>query len=210
MNSCASTLFEAWAPPFRMFIIGTGRMCAIGPPRYRYSGSPLSEAAARATARDTASMAFAPSLLLLGVPSASSISLSIAIWSSAGMPSSRGPITSLTLRTASRTPFPRYRFASPSRSSAASCSPVEAPLGTAARPVAPLASVISASTVGLPRLSRISRACTSMMVDIESRIAGRWSPRTRGQAIPGPRPGQRAFISSIAARHRALRASRSS
>jgi hypothetical protein len=35
MNSCASTLFDAWAPPFRMFIIGTGRMCAIGPPRYR-------------------------------------------------------------------------------------------------------------------------------------------------------------------------------
>ena len=33
MNSCASTLFEAWAPPFRMFIIGTGITRAIGPPR---------------------------------------------------------------------------------------------------------------------------------------------------------------------------------
>jgi hypothetical protein len=33
MNSWASTLLEAWAPPFRMFIIGTGRTRAIGPPR---------------------------------------------------------------------------------------------------------------------------------------------------------------------------------
>ena len=33
MNSCASTLFDAWAPPFRMFIIGTGSTRAIGPPR---------------------------------------------------------------------------------------------------------------------------------------------------------------------------------
>src|ERR1041384_6838823 len=80
------------------------------------------------------------------------------------MPSSRGPSTSFTLRTASTTPFPTYRRASPSRSSTASCSPVEAPLGTAARPAAPLDSVTSASMVGLPRLSRISRACTAMIV----------------------------------------------
>src|SRR5438093_3217107 len=80
------------------------------------------------------------------------------------MPSSRGPIASLTCFTASRTPLPPKRFWSPSRSSTASCSPVDAPLGTAARPAAPLASVTSASMVGLPRLSRISRACTEMMV----------------------------------------------
>ena len=69
-----------------------------------------------------------------GCRPASSISASIAIWSSAAIPSSRGPITSFTLRTASSTPLPPYRRASPSRSSTASCSPVEAPLGTAARP----------------------------------------------------------------------------
>ena len=40
---------------------------------------------------------------------------------------------------------------SPSRSRSASREPVEAPLGTAARPVAPLSSTTSASTVGLPR-----------------------------------------------------------
>ena len=42
----------------------------------------------------------------------------------------------------------------------ASNSPVEAPDGTAARPVAPELSATSTSTVGLPRLSRIWRAWT--------------------------------------------------
>src|SRR2546422_2773636 len=80
------------------------------------------------------------------------------------MPSRRGAMTSLTFFTASSTPFPPKRFGSPSRSSTASCSPVEAPLGTAARPAAPLDNVTSASIVGLPRLSRISRARTEMIV----------------------------------------------
>src|SRR5882672_457879 len=80
------------------------------------------------------------------------------------MPSSRGPMTSFTFFTASSTPLPPNRFGSPSRSSTASCSPVEAPLGTAARPAAPLERVTSASMVGLPRLSRISRARTEMIV----------------------------------------------
>src|SRR5450432_1021764 len=47
-----------------------------------------------------------------------------------------------------------------SLSSTASCMPVEAPEGTAARPTAPLSSSTSTSTVGLPRESRISRART--------------------------------------------------
>jgi hypothetical protein len=53
---------------------------------------------------------------------------------------------------------------SPSRSSTASCAPVLAPLGTAARPTMPLSRITSASTVGLPRLSRISRAFRARMV----------------------------------------------
>src|SRR2546430_6594631 len=73
-------------------------------------------------------------------------------------------MTSLTFFTASSTPLPPNRFWSPSRSSTASCSPVEAPLGTAARPAAPLERVTSASMAGLPRLSRISRARTEMIV----------------------------------------------
>src|SRR5204863_1888334 len=47
--------------------------------------------------------------------------------------------------------------------------PVDAPLGTAAVPLAPLASVTSVSTVGLPRESRISRACIAMTVLILER-----------------------------------------
>src|SRR4051794_35071385 len=45
----------------------------------------------------------------------------------------------------------------------ASFEPVEAPDGTAARPDTPDSSTTSASMVGLPRESRISRAMTSTM-----------------------------------------------
>src|SRR5258708_27955747 len=54
------------------------------------------------------------------------------------------------------THLPRYRDLSPSRNSTASCSPVDAPDGTAARPMLPSARNTSASTVGLPRESKIS------------------------------------------------------
>src|SRR5438093_7358758 len=54
---------------------------------------------------------------------------------------------------------------SASRSSSASRSPVEAPDGTAARPNAPPSSVTSTSTVGLPRESRISRACMRVILN---------------------------------------------
>src|SRR5689334_12900744 len=104
------------------------------------------------------------------------------------MPSRRGPMTSFTFFTASSTPLPPNRLGSPSRSSTASCSPVEAPLGTAARPAAPLDRVTSASMVGLPRLSRISRACTEMIVLMMARtlavggvrVNARFEPNHRG------------------------------
>ena len=60
-----------------MFIIGTGRMWAFGPPRYRNSGSPALSAAPFATASETPRMAFAPSRDLSGVPSRSSNAWSI-------------------------------------------------------------------------------------------------------------------------------------
>src|SRR2546430_12079547 len=65
---------------------------------------------------------------------------------------------SLTLCTAFLTPFPRYLFLSPSRSSNASCSPVDAPEGTIARPRIPVSSTQSTSTVGFPRESKTSLA----------------------------------------------------
>ena len=70
MNSCVSTVLVACAPPFRMFIIGTGRRLPFTPPRKRYSGISSEAAAAQQAAMDTARMAFAPRLDLSLVPSA--------------------------------------------------------------------------------------------------------------------------------------------
>src|ERR1700730_10633382 len=76
-------------------------------------------------------------------------------------------ISVLALVTALSTPLPRYLDLSPSRSSRASCSPVEAPEGTAARPSAPPSRITSASTVGLPRESMTWRAWTlTILVDM--------------------------------------------
>ncbi|SKW43028.1 Uncharacterised protein [Mycobacteroides abscessus subsp. abscessus] len=69
------------------------------------------------------------------------------------------------------TPLPPYR-ASPSRSSTASCSPVEAPEGTAARANVPSVKATSTSTVGLPRESRISRAPTCSRIGTVSPLGG--------------------------------------
>ena len=73
-----------------------------------------------------------------------------------------GAMISLTFSTAFSTPFPK-NSAPPSRSSTASCSPVDAPEGTAARPMAPLSVNTSTSTVGLPRESKI---CLASMNEI--------------------------------------------
>src|ERR1700676_1874068 len=76
-------------------------------------------------------------------------------------------ISLLALATALSTPLPRYFDLSPSRSSRASCSPVDAPEGTAARPSAPPSRITSASTVGFPRESMICLPCTrAIFVDM--------------------------------------------
>jgi hypothetical protein len=56
-----------------------------------------------------------------------------------------------------RQPMPRYRLGSPSRSSQASAEPVDAPEGTEADAEIPPSRTQVARTVGLPRLSKISR-----------------------------------------------------
>ena len=58
--------------------MGTGKVCALTPPTYRYKGWPAQSAAACATAKETPKMAFAPIFPLLAVPSKS-----IMIWSMA-------------------------------------------------------------------------------------------------------------------------------
>src|SRR5258706_596671 len=109
---------------------------------------------------ETARMALAPRRDLVGVPSREIILWSTARWSAASSPAMDLAISLLALATALRTPLPRYFDLSPSRSSSASCSPVEAPEGTAARPSAPPSRTTSASTVGLPRESMTWRART--------------------------------------------------
>ena len=52
-----------------MLNIGTGKIVALAPPRYLYSGSLREFAAALATAIDTPKAAFAPILLKFSVPS---------------------------------------------------------------------------------------------------------------------------------------------
>src|SRR5205807_9369014 len=99
-----------------------------------------------------------PRLLLFRLPSSSINFLSIPTWSRAFSPLITAAMAPLTLPVALRTPFPPYLALSPSRNSHASCSPVLAPLGTAARPIAPPSRCTSTSMVGLPRESRISRA----------------------------------------------------
>ncbi len=159
MNSWKSTLLSAWAPPLSTFIIGTGSTRASSPPRWRHSGWPASAAAAFAAASEMPRIALAPRRPLFGVPSASSIARSTASWSRASRPVTASASSPLALATACVTPLPP-QASPPSRSSTASNSPVEAPDGTAARPLAPEASVTSTSTVGFPRLSRICRAWT--------------------------------------------------
>src|SRR5881227_944632 len=78
----------------------------------------------------------------------------------------------LTFATACMTALPPYA-SPPSRSSTASCAPVDAPDGTAARPRAPLSSRTSTSSVGLPRESRIWRAWMDSIVGMRrGRLAG--------------------------------------
>ena len=80
--------------------------------------------------------------------------------SDASIPATVSLITVLIFSTAFETPLPRYLDLSPSRSSRASNSPVDAPLGAVPLATVPSTSVTSASTVGLPRESRISLPTT--------------------------------------------------
>src|SRR5262249_33918753 len=87
-----------------------------------------------------------------------------------------------------------YRAASPSRSSRASRSPVDAPEGTAARPNAPPSSVTSTSTVGLPRESRISRPWTWVIFNSLSSAAAAVGLCFQRQSLVAERSDERLVI----------------
>jgi hypothetical protein len=66
----------------------------------------------------------------------------------ASIPQSFEAMIELTFSTAYKTDFPKYIFASPSRSSQASSFPVEAPEGTAQEQIVPFSNLTVASIVG--------------------------------------------------------------
>jgi hypothetical protein len=190
MNSWRSIEFAACAPPLITFSIGTGSVAAASPPRWRYSGSPASAAAAFATASEAPRIAFAPSRPLFGVPSRSISVRSTPAWSPASIPATARS-TSMMFATAVATPLPP-QAEPPSRNSIASWTPVEAPEGTAARPKAPDSSCTSTSTVGFPRESRIWRPRTCAIAVIRSlpSQARSTGPARRAAASPTPRPAR--------------------
>ena len=94
---------------------------------------------------------------MFGDPSRSIIARSRPSWSAASRPRARSASSPFTFATACETPLPAHA-PPPSRSSTASCTPVDAPDGTIARPSAPDSRRTSTSTVGLPRESRTCRA----------------------------------------------------
>src|SRR5207245_6978833 len=121
-------------------------------------------------------------------------------WSNASFPNNSGAISLLILATAFETPFPIQRFLSPSRSSIASFSPVEAPDGTAARPRAPLSSVTSASIVGFPRESRICRPLISriaLMLPPQAAEKDQYSTRPAPARQDAPFPDFRSGLDKI-------------
>src|SRR5690348_15796225 len=117
---------------------------------------------------ETARIALAPRRDLFSVPSSSTSTRSMCVCSETSRPRIASQISVFTFSTAFCTPLPKKRCASPSRSSIASRVPVDAPEGTAARPIAPDSTSTSASTVGLPRESRISRAMTSTIAVMQA------------------------------------------
>ena len=98
------------------------------------------------------------SLDLFLVPSNSIIRLSISDCFVTSNPIRASEIIELIFLIAFLTPLPRYRFLSKSLNSIASCSPVEAPDGTAALPKCLDSVITSTSIVGFPLESRISLA----------------------------------------------------
>ena len=80
--------------------------------------------------------------------------------SEASSPARTSLITVFMFSTAFVTPFPQYLALSPSLSSSASNSPVDAPLGAVPLPTVPSARTTSASTVGFPLESSISLPIT--------------------------------------------------
>ena len=138
--------------------------------RWRQSGTPASAASARAQASETARIAFAPRRDL----SARAVERRGACRSTAPR-STSAPVTASAISPFTAATAPQDAAAAEARriavpASTASCRPVEAPEGTLATTTLPSASSSSASTVGRPRESRISRPRTAVMCSRAERL----------------------------------------
>src|SRR3989344_3531511 len=141
-----------------MYRYGTAceRVMSASVRRYSYSSSPCEAAAARAQAALIPRRAFPPNLVFCVVPSCMSSLPSIVRWSSTLRPMSAGASMSLMPAIARSIP------PSASRSSFASCEPVDAADGTENVPRAASACTVTWS-VGFPRESLISSASILVM-----------------------------------------------
>ena len=162
MNSWKSIGLSACAPPLMMFIIGTGRTRRRGAAEVaveRQARRPRRRPWRRRARRRGSRWRRAGPCWACRRARSARWSTRPGRWRRS--PTSASAISPLTASTALARPCRRSCVLSPSRSSTASCAPVEAPDGTAARPDRAVSSITSTSTVGLPRLSRISRPTMS-------------------------------------------------
>ena len=107
MNSWKSSSLGACTPPFSTLKCGTGRDGETpSGVSHCHSGTPAEAASARASAMDTPTRAFAPSLLLSGVPSRSIMAWSASASPDQDRPRSRPARSARTALTAPSTPLP--------------------------------------------------------------------------------------------------------
>lgn len=187
MNSWKSRLPAACTPPLTTSKCGTGRRGVVPATRARccHNSRPARAASARQRARETPTTASAPSRDLVPVPSSSISARSTSAAEAKPRPVRARAISPLTCPAAPSTPWPPYRERSPSRSSTASRAPVDAPGGTPARTRVPSPAVRVTASVGRPRESRISTACSRLI----RKVMG-FSLRTlreRSRNVPQPR-----------------------
>src|SRR5581483_58327 len=195
-------------PPLKRLIVSRGNRSGsvpVSPAKYFHSGIRERFADALANAIDTAKIAFAPSRDLSRVPSSSIKARSTSACSESSRPANARWIFPSTSATACRHPSPRYRRGSPSRSSCASASPVDAPEGTDAETGSPFSNRQVAKTVGRPRLSRISRAASLLTTGMRS------APQTPPQGpefapVDSPSAQPLHFADSLVPLHRDIQA----
>ena len=157
INSCILSELLACAPPLIIFIKGNGIWLFVFPPKYLNSEIFFEIAANLQVAMETAKIELAPNLFFCLVPSKSIKALSNFLWSKISKFFKFLDIVPLIFLTEFKTLFPKYSLFSKSLNSKASCFPVDAPDGTIAEAELPSSKKTSASTVGIPLLSKTCR-----------------------------------------------------